>query len=103
MEAKDMSWKVMVLATIIIGLFCIKQTIADDCDRDCNNRCLLRNPFGGCVQRGNDPLCQFAKEKCLSLRRVPPAVKDAIPVFIPSLDLKVRCLNYLVDCPQSII
>ena len=28
--------------------------------RECNT-CLIRNPFGGCIARGNDPACEAAK------------------------------------------
>lgn len=45
----------------------IECTSARSCDlprqhdsRDCS-ACLLRNPFGGCILRGNDPVCEAAK------------------------------------------
>jgi len=40
-------------------------TPKQDCEtrrdpRECN-QCLLRNPFGGCAIRANDPICEAAK------------------------------------------
>lgn len=40
-------------------LDCSTITIKKD-TRNCRS-CILKNPFGGCLQRGNDPICEAAK------------------------------------------
>lgn len=40
-----------------------KLAMACDPNEECSG-CLIHNPFGGCIQYGNDPLCELRKAAC---------------------------------------
>lgn len=55
--------KVMVFSLASMVWLGFTSAYACDPNESCN-RCLVHNPFGGCVQYGNDPVCEARKAAC---------------------------------------
>jgi hypothetical protein len=60
-----MNLKRATISVLVLGSIIFASQIASACDpnEECSV-CLLHNPFGGCIQSGNNPICEARKAIC---------------------------------------
>jgi hypothetical protein len=84
-----------VAALLLFG----RAPVAVQCDpnEECH-KCMVSNPFGGCILYGNDPECEIRKAACQRGIPVPP------PPTIPNpVDQLSACIRDPQHCPEHII
>lgn len=91
--------QLLIFVSIYLGA-CMTGALACDPNQDCS-RCVAPNPFGGCIQKLDDPGCLVQREAC---RRgaVPKIIPDPpAPPPPPSIPEAVKCVQNPAACTQQ--
>lgn len=89
-------WRRLLMLCTFGICFAGDTALACNPNEECHT-CLIHNPFGGCIQGGNDPLCEARKSAC---RKLPPEISS--PILSPA-ELINRCISNALNCPKEVI
>ena len=83
-------------AALLLFLGSEPLTAACDPNEGCH-KCVVHNPFGGCVLYGNDPQCEIRKAKCQA------GLPDLTPVIPNPTEVLQKCIQNPAGCPAEVI